>query len=696
VSAAGGVVFLTRRSGYDPKLVVEDPDRERAVHASIDSGDWIGARLKALFAPTDDAARWPSRLRGTTIGLGAGLLGGVLVGTAEGAVVVASAGGDIGWGVLTYGAISYGLFCMLGGAVAGLALAWVGRAMKRPAVMPRLAYAHLTAAIVAVVALGLGAFRIRRDVFHEVLVWKSLPGVGVLLGCLTAAAVLYLVLAFGLGALLARRPGQVLLRAWGFPAVATALVGIVFAAALLTGNGAEAARGRQRAEAPPAAGNVLFIVVDTLRADHLPAYGYERGATPHLDAFVTDAVRFDQFFANSSWTRPSFASILTGRYASSHGVMSKADQLPDAAVTLPEALADAGFYTSGFVTNYNVAPYFNFQQGFDEYTYLEPEFVLGADDAAAKLLLVQFLRQSIEKAYARMGRVDPGSAYQDAETVNREIVAWLDHAPEAPWMVFAAYMDPHDPYYEHPYSGSGYARAAHQNPRPEEAPRLRELYDGEITYWDEHFGRLVEDLKSRGLYDDLTIVVTSDHGEEFHDHGGFWHGTTLYDEQLRVPLFVKLPGNARGGTSVRHWAQTIDLMPTLLQQLGVPVPEGVQGVDIFEGSDRLFAEESHEGNVLSAVRERTGTDEHKLITANAGNPRGLPEIEVFDVIEDPGEQHDLSTERHELTSTLAEALVEASRAATEGALEQQVVEMDETTREHLCRIGYLSGPECDR
>ena len=110
-------------------------------------------------------------------------------------------------------------------------------------------------------------------------------------------------------------------------------------------------------------------------------------------------------------------------------------------------------------------------------------------------------------------------------------------------------------------------------------------------------------LKERGLYDDLTIIVMSDHGEEFNDHGGFWHGTTLYDEQVRVPLFIKLPRASRGGTVVRHWVQSIDLMPTLLGLVGAPVPEAVQGGDAFVGTEVIYAEESHEGNVLESVRE---------------------------------------------------------------------------------------------
>ena len=133
------------------------------------------------------------------------------------------------------------------------------------------------------------------------------------------------------------------------------------------------------AAAPSGAGNVLFIVVDTLRADHLPAYGYGEIQTPNLDAFAGDAIRFDQAFANASWTRPSFASILSGRLPSSHGVMAKPDALADELTTMPEAFGAAGWETRGIATNYNVAPYFNFHQGFDRYEYLEPNFVLGAD-----------------------------------------------------------------------------------------------------------------------------------------------------------------------------------------------------------------------------------------------------------------------------------------------------------------------------
>jgi arylsulfatase A-like enzyme/uncharacterized membrane protein YbhN (UPF0104 family) len=678
VSAWGGLVFVARRGGRRVDIRVDDADREKAAHAVIEE------------VP---AAEWPKRARGLTIGLGAGLLAGVIVGLAEGAVVVSSAHGGVGLGVITYGAVAYGLFSALVGGGLGFALADTGRLMKRRAMPEPQAYARITAFLVASMALGLGAFRIRRDLFAEQLKWKSVEGIGVLLGCLVASVVLYLVLSALLRFLVNRKPGSVMLRAWGSPAVLAVVVAATAGVTLLVGQPAVAAPGNGRPAAPDGAGNVLVIVVDTLRADHLPAWGYERGSTPNLDAFAADAVRFDQAFTNSSWTRPSFASFLTGRSPRSHGVMLKPDALPDAVVTLPEALKDAGWYTTGFVTNYNVAPYFNFQQGFDEYRYLEPEFVLGADDAAAKLLLVQTLRQGIEKLRAWRGGVQPGTAYQDAETVNRAITSWLDRGPQGPWFLFVGYMDPHDPYFVHPYDGSGYSRAAHQHPDLEEAPELRRLYDGEITYWDAQLGRLVEDLRRRGVYDDMTIVVTSDHGEEFGEHGGFWHGTTLYDEQVLVPLYVKLPGNRRGGTTVRHWVQSIDLMPTLLREQGVAVPDGVQGGDIFQGTDRVYAWESHEGNDLESVRERRGTDELKLITANPQNPRGLEILEMYRVDHDPAEQQNLAGTRRADVESLVETLVGAAREAREGAVQQQTVGIDREACLRLLELGYVES--CD-
>lgn len=681
VSATGSLFFvLARRGGYRPPFEIEHPDRER---------------LAAAELPAVEDTELPDVRRSAELGSGAGLVAGLMIGLAEGALVIA--GGRTGAWVLAYGALAYALFFGLAGAFGGTALAALGRWGRFAAPAEHDFFARLAAAMSAVAALGIGAFRVRRDVFHEELAWRSPTGVAVLFGCVLGAAVLHAVLASVLRFVLRRRAGAFLLRAWGAPALVAVLVVVLAAVTSSLGAPARASLPPVATRAASNAGNVLVLVVDTLRADHLPAYGYARGHTPHLDAFARDAIRFDQAFSNASWTRPSFASILTGRYASSHGVMAKTDALPDVLVTLAEAYREAGYHTAGVVTNYNVAPYFNFDQGFDDYRYLSPDFVLGADDSAAKLLLVQFLRQRIEGLRDRFLGVRPGTAYQDAPTVNAAVLDAIDAAPsDRPWMVFVGYMDPHDPYYAHPYDGVAYSRAAHPSPAASEAERLRALYDGEITFWDEHFGALVAELRRRGLYDALTIVVTSDHGEEFGEHGGFFHGTTLYDEQVRVPLFVKLPGARRGGTVVRHWVQSIDLMPTLLRESSIEVPEGVQGGDLFEGSDRLFAEESHEGNVLAAVRERRGTDEVKLITANEGNPRRLRTTELFRVDLDPHEREDLSTREPALLADMQRRLEAMRVQAAQGAVEGQAVELDEASRRQLCELGYLTGDACRR
>jgi arylsulfatase A-like enzyme len=142
--------------------------------------------------------------------------------------------------------------------------------------------------------------------------------------------------------------------------------------------------------------------------------------------------------------------------------------------------------------------------------------------------------------------------------------------------------------------------------------------------------------------------------------------------------------------------QSIDIMPTILREAHVDVPAGVQGGDLFEGSEHLFAEESHEGNVLTAVREHRGTDEVKLITANAGNPRHLPERELFRMDSDPTEQHDLSPSEPALLESMEAATTAARVHAAEGAAEGQEVELDDASRRQLCELGYLSGDECHR
>jgi arylsulfatase A-like enzyme/uncharacterized membrane protein YbhN (UPF0104 family) len=680
VSSLGGLVLLARKADYAPVIRVEDEARESAVKAHIER--------------VPESA-WPKVSRGLGIGLAAGLLAGVTVGLGEAWAIFVASRGQAESDVWFFGSLTYALLCGGLGVVGGGLAAFSGRLMQRAAVPEERAFAHFLAAITGVFALVIGAFRIQRDVYQEELAWKSASGLLVIGGCVAGAVLLYAVL-FVIGrALGSGGVSRKVVRPSGALGITALAVGVTLIVSILGGERAAAHKGG-RPGVVARGGNVLYIVVDTLRADHLPSYGYTAGKTPHLDAFAKDAVRFEHAYANASWTRPSFATLLTGRYASSHGVMSKAASLPDAAESIAEAFGRAGYVTGGIVTNYNVAPFFNFQQGFDEYHYLAPDFVFGASDTAAKLSLMQIIRRVDERARSTFAISRPGSAYQDAAVVNEKLGRWLDaREASAPWLMFVGYMDPHDPYYEHPYNGVGYSRAAHVKPEPHEAERLRKLYDGEISYWDEHFGALVADLKKRKLYDDLTIVITSDHGEEFMEHGGYWHGTTLYDEQLHVPLFVKLPRGERAGSAISHWVEGVDVMPTLLALQKLSIPAAVQGVDLFRGKEQTFAEESHEGNVLRSTRVHDGTGAWKVITANPDNPRGLKPRELYRVDRDPREQDDLAARDQPALAKRETELDNAGKQAQTGALKAREVDisMDKAAQERLKALGYANDEE---
>lgn len=676
ISSMGGLLLLTRKADYKPDIRVDDAEREKLVAAQIER------------VPESE---WPQVGRGASLGLGAGLVAGLVVGLGEAYAIHAAAGGKGEADVWFFGTALYGIGCGLGGLVLGAALAKSGRLLQRHKLPEPVAFAHLTAIILSLFTFIISAFRIQRDVYQEELVWKSVTGATVLLSVLAASAVTYALVYFTLRTLAARKPCSALLKPVGSLSLAAVVIGTAALVPSLQGSKENKENAQTGAQAAATAhSNILLIVVDTLRADHLPGYGYTKGKTPHLDAFQKDAIRFEKAYANASWTRPSFASILTGRYASSHGVMSKASSLPDAAETLAERLQGAGYSTSGIVTNYNIAPFFNFQQGFADYQYLAPNFLFGASDTSAKLSLLQVLRRVDEKLRTSLGRTEPGSAYQDAVVVNAQVEKFLERGLTAPWFLFASYMDPHDPYYEHPYNGVGFSRAANVSPDPALAPRLRALYDGEITYWDEHFGALIASLKQRKLYDDLTIIITSDHGEEFMDHGGFWHGTTLYDEQLHVPLFLKLPKNERGGSSVAHWVESVDIMPTLLSLQKLEVPAAVQGVDLFRGKDQTFAEESHDGNVLKSLRTLESGSAVKLIHANEGNPRGLAARELYRLDNDPVEAKNLAKDELSLLVQSEAELKLVETQAQSGALKARDVDlaMDKAAQERLKALGY--------
>jgi len=294
------------------------------------------------------------------------------------------------------------------------------------------------------------------------------------------------------------------------------------------------------------------------------------------------------------------------------------------------------------------------------------------------------------------GKMNVTRFYQPAEVVTREALAWLDgpECPEdTPFILFMHYMEPHDPYMNHDNPGEGYARVQRQRPDPDEyLERMRHAYYTEIEYLDAHIGAFLEELRARGLYEDSVILFTADHGEEFYDHEGWWHGQTLYEEVIQVPLMLHLPGGAMAGQVNANFARHIDIAPTLLGLAGLPKPEEMPGMPLVDQgvfkndfTGQVYAENDLEGIVLQALRTRT----EKLILANEGNPRGLEPIEYYDVAADPAETNNLYEEKPARVGELTSLLEEMMAFIQEGAAEPAVAsEISPDLADQLDALGY--------
>ena len=565
-------------------------------------------------------------LRGFAAATVAGALGGALVGIAESALVSwTSAAADEYW-LFLFGAVYYGLI----GAGLGLGAALVWQLVRRGRASDRDLALLACGAGVFLPVLAVARYHVAQRLFQENLPLATPTGI-----------VTHLLLI--LGALAAAAVGMVVVRAC-YRAGGAAVMGVVLAVSLavaaLVGVATDrtAAPAVARAARPQAAGkpNVILIVADTLRAD-AAEWTRRQGGRSGFAKLAANGVVFDRTYSQASWTRPSIATILTAQYPSVHGTVHKMDFLPDSALTVAEALQAQGYWTAAFTTNINVAPIFNFQQGFDEFHYLEPSFYFGATDSATKLAVYKGLRVAREKLSSKMW---VQNFYQDAQVVDQHVEAWLASKPPEPFFLFIHYMDPHDPYFEMPYNGHGVARVSTPEPAPERVEELHDLYRQDVRYLDGYLDELVDRLRQSGLYDRSIVAITADHGEEFYEHHGWWHGTALYEEQVHVPLIIKRAQEPEPGRQRTDVTRSVDIAPTLMAAAGLPVPDAFQGIDLFQGAvtEPILAEEDLEGNRLTSIH----SGDWKLITANRDNPRGLAPMELFNLGDDPQERTNLA------------------------------------------------------
>jgi arylsulfatase A-like enzyme len=433
--------------------------------------------------------------------------------------------------------------------------------------------------------------------------------------------------------------------------------------------------------------DVVFVVLDTLRADALTQYGAARPTSPNLSDFVRTATRFDAAYAPAPWTVPSTATILTGLHPLRHGMRHVGDVMPATIETLAERLAGAGWRTAAYSHNTNVSKKTGYDQGFQSFTSTDGDIF----------------------------------AYPNAGVLRKEVGAWFTQVGAARSFLYLQPMNCHGPY-RVPKSRSATllgrspsrAFAYYQGPmrailrkgdlsaRAQVNARytasLREQYDTAVRYATDEVGKLFADLEARGRYDNALIVLTADHGEELFDHGGFSHGYSLHDELLHVPLWVKLPGQRRASI-VGDTVSLADLVPTVLDALAVPIvapPGAPPPLDGRSLTPLLRGEPLPARPLLfdvdwkrRAVAQGVQDGAWKLIDIRQ-NYEGLSDVtRLYDHAADPDEQHDLSEAQPAKVAELQVLLTTLAKAATgeeKGALQNVLSEMDQAQLEAL---GYL-------
>ncbi len=394
--------------------------------------------------------------------------------------------------------------------------------------------------------------------------------------------------------------------------------------------------------------NIILIVIDTLRADHVGCYGYQRNTTPNIDQLAKEGALFRKAISAAPWTLPSIASFLTSQYPCVLGIGDRPTMIDSRFLSLPEVLKQHDYTTHGIVSHVLVSARLGFGRGFDGY-----------DE-----------KSSLD----RRGVTSPA--------VTQKAISFLQHKHKQSFFLFLHYFDPHYNYILHPqynYYPSYYGILKSNHPirdiwrrrhslSKDDIKYLALLYDSEIAFTDQLIGALMDELKKRDLYDNSVIIITSDHGEEFMERGWIGHCTTLYQELIRVPLIIKFPDT--GARTVNTPVGLIDIMPTLLAYLGLKSPDGLEGkaLDIASGaplaSRPIFSETfnhlltkyqvpdiQHAKRTEPIAFRAITLGDWKLIYDEKNDIK-----QIYDLYKDPYERNDLSSRKSKINKTLAVSL----------------------------------------
>lgn len=418
--------------------------------------------------------------------------------------------------------------------------------------------------------------------------------------------------------------------------------------------------------------NIILISIDTLRADHLGCYNYYRNTSPAVDKFREDGVLFRHCIAQSPSTLTSHASILTSLIPSHHGAFyTRGQALPDNIKTMAELLKEKGYRTISFNDGGQIAPQFGLNQGFDKY---------------------ESMSDKIKAEHLNFKRVVT------------KTMTWLDQNPDEKFFLFLHTYETHHPYtpkkrqlklFESNYKGDlNWQITVEMIERinkgeikltDEDKQHIINTYDAEIRSMDESFGLLIDYLKKKKLYDNTLIIFISDHGEEFGEHG-IWamHSHTLFNDQLHVPLLIKLPGSKFASRKIDHLVRGIDILPTVMDLLGEKMSkdfEGVSLVSLMKGippKKLVFA-------ISQRDMQQTYVSPYWSVMTRKWK---LYDAKLYDLLNDPAELKDIARTHEDLKTSLQKYALKYIKRRDKKFSAKKVV-LDDNLREKLKSLGYL-------
>lgn len=431
--------------------------------------------------------------------------------------------------------------------------------------------------------------------------------------------------------------------------------------------------------------NVILITIDTLRPDHLSSYGYSRLTSPNIDQIASEGIIFENAIAQSSWTLPSVASILTSRFPSELGMVHSFSKFRKNSLRIATILKENGFQTAAFVSSGHISAKRGFDEGFE---------------------------------------VFEDSGNERAMSINERVFKWLSQRSKKkeakPFFLWVHYFDVHSDYdapppfdkvFDKTFSNQEIGRTDYLlniiknglNLSPAEVSNIQLLYDREINYADHHIGNLLESLRNQQVLENSILIIGADHGDEFMEHGKLLHALTLYDELIRVPLIIRYPKKLSKGTRISEVVQNLDIVPTVLDLLAIDTSgfqcKGRSLLPLIEGTEEVepfsFSETQPQANL---VKDTEGWPEElfkRLYMIRTSKKKLIHDQknqswEMFDLVKDPGEKLNMYSENIMPDNDLKSALVTWEKSLENNFSKYEEIEKGGDEIKKLRALGYLN------